>query len=423
MRVSSYVLGLLLLVVPPVSSLAMEAGAPADAGISAERLERIDEAINQAIDAGEIPGAVALVARHGKIIYHRAFGSADLAAKKAMQTDSIFRIASMTKAVTSVAAMVLYEQGRFRLSDPVSDYLPEFAEMRVISGMADDGSIAETVPATNPIKIIDLLTHTSGISYEFIPGNLQKSYLEAGIIAGATARNIVLADQMKILAKQPLLFEPGTQWQYGLNTDVLGYLVEVVSGQPLDEFFEQNILGPLKMDDTYFYLPDGKRDRLVTLYAHVEGQGLVPSKGSEAEIKLDEPDFPIKGARTYFSGGAGLSSTAQDYGRFIQMLLNNGELEGVRILGRKSVELMRAPRFDYDGDEVPDVGLGFGVVSDLGKHGELGSPGAYAWGGAFNTTFWIDPQEELVAVFMSQVRPVDSDISDRFSTLVYQALE
>lgn len=417
-----YVLGLLLLLAFS-SALAMDVAAPADAEVSAERLQRIDEAINQAMAAGEIPGAVVLVARHGKIVYHRAFGSADVAAKEAMSTDSIFRLASMTKAVTSVAVMMLYEQGKFRLTDPVSDYLPEFAEMRVISKMADDGTIAETVPATTPIKIIDLLTHTSGLSYAFIPGNLQKSYVEAKIVEGLTTRKLVLAEQMKVLAKQPLLFEPGTSWQYGLNTDVLGYLVEVVSGQPLDEYFEQHILGPLKMDDTYFYLPDDKRDRLVTLYADVEGQGLVPSKGNESEIKLDDPDYPIKGARTYFSGGAGLSGTALDYARFTQMLLNDGELDGVRILSRKSVELMRTARFDYDGDAVPDIGLGFGVVGDLGKYGELGSPGSYSWGGAFNTTFWIDPQEDLTAVFMSQVRPVKSDISEKFRTLVYQALE
>jgi CubicO group peptidase (beta-lactamase class C family) len=419
-----YVVGLLLLLAfSPALTMGMDVAAPAGAGVSEERLERIDAAIDQAIKEGEIPGAVALVARHGKIIYHRAFGSSDVAAKEAMRTDSIFRIASMTKAVTSVAAMVLYEQGKFRLTDPLGDYLPEFANMQVISKMASDGSIAETEPATKPIRIIDLLTHTSGISYEFIPGDLQKSYLEAGIFAGMTARNVALADQMKILATQPLAFEPGTKWQYGLNTDVLGYLVEVVSGQPLDEFFEQHILGPLAMDDTYFYLPDEKSSRLVTLYADVEGQGLVASNGTESEIKLDDPDYPIKGARTYFSGGAGLSSTARDYARFIQMLLNNGELDGVRILSRKSVELMRTPRFDYDGDAVPDIGLGFGIVGDLGKYGELGSPGAYSWGGAFNTSFWIDPQEDLVAVFMSQVRPVNSDISDRFTTLVYQALE
>ncbi len=421
-RISRWLITLLILVVSH-SVVAMDLTKPRKAGFIPERLERIDRAIEEDIDAGELPGAVALVARHGKIVYYRAFGNADVASGEAMQTDSIFRIASMTKSVTSVGVMVLYEQGRFRLTDPVSKYLPEFADMRVISSMADDGTIAETAPAAQPIRIIDLLTHSSGISYPFIPSGVQKSYADAGLINGVTARDLVLKDQMALLARQPLLFEPGTKWMYGLNTDVLGYLIEVVSGQPLDEFFQQNILGPLGMEDTHFYLPDDKRDRLATLYAHVEGQGLIVSRGDESEIKMDNPNYPVEGARTYFSGGAGLSSTAYDYARFIQMLLNNGELDRVRVLSRKSVELMRAPRFDYDGDSAPDISLGFGVVSDLGKHGELGSIGMYAWGGAFNTSYWIDPEEDLVAVFMSQVRPVSTDITDRFVTLVYQALE
>lgn len=416
------VIGLLVMLTSH-GGVAMEFAEPGEVGVIEERLERIDEAIEVSIEAGEIPGAVVLVARHGKIVYHRAFGSADVASDEAMRRNSIFRIASMTKAVTSVGVMILYEQGRFRLTDPVSKFLPGFANMRVISRMKEDGTIAETVPAEQPIRIIDLLSHTSGISYPFIAGDLQKIYTDAGLIDGVTERDLVLKDQMALLAKQPLLFEPGTKWMYGLNTDVLGYLIEVVSGQSLDEFFQQHILGPLGMEDTYFYLPDDKRDRLVTLYAHVEGQGLVVSRGDESEIKLDNPNYPVEGARTYFSGGAGLSSTAYDYARLIQMLLNEGELDGVRVLSRKSVELMRTARFDYDGDSKPDIGLGFSVVGDLGKHGELGSVGAYAWGGAFNTSYWIDPKEGLIGVFMSQLRPANTDIGERFMTLVYQALE
>jgi CubicO group peptidase (beta-lactamase class C family) len=420
--VNSLTIGLLALLGSHLA-VAMEVAEPGEAGVIAERLERIDQVIEEDIETGKLPGAVALVARDGKIVYHRAFGNADLASGEAMRTDSIFRIASMTKAVTSVGVMILYEQGRFQLTDPVSKYLPEFANMRVISKMADDGTIAETVPAVQPIRIIDLLSHTSGVSYLFISSDVQKSYKDAGLIDGLTARDLVLKDQMALLARQPLLFEPGTKWMYGLNTDLLGYLIEVVSGQALDVFFAEHILGPLGMEDTYFYLPDDKRDRLATLYAHVEGQGLVVSKGDESEIKMGNPNYPVEGARTYFSGGAGLSSTAYDYARFIQMLLNEGELDGVRVLSRKSVELMRTPRFDYDGDSKPDIGLGFGVVTDLGKYGELGSPGMYSWGGAFNTSYWIDPKEGLIGVFMSQVRPVNTDIDERFKTLVYQALE
>ncbi len=218
------------------------------------------------------------------------------------------------------------------------------------------------------------------------------------------------------------MFEPGEQFAYGLNTDLLGYLVEVVSGKPLNEYFAEEIFEPLGMHDTYFYLPEDKADRLVTLYAAVD-EGLVVSQGDEADIKLDDPLYPATGARRYFSGGAGLSSTAHDYARFLQMLLNDGELDGARILGRKSVELMRAPRVDRDGDGTPDLGFGFRVVSDIGKHDEIGSVGTYAWDGALNTTYWVDPAENLVAVYMSQARPTKSDMRERFTALVYQALE
>lgn len=243
------------------------------------------------------------------------------------------------------------------------------------------------------------------------------------ITDGLTAAKQTLGPEIRKLASQPLLFDPGSSFAYGLNTDALGYLIEVVSGQTLDQFLQQQIFTPLDMLDTYFYLPLSKADRLVTLYAHIDGQGLVVSNGDESEIYLDNPDFPVEGARSFFSGGAGLSSTAHDYARFLQMLLNDGELDGVRLLGRKAVELMRTARIDWDGDEVPDFALGFQVINDLGESGELGTTGAYSWDGAFYTSYFIDPAENLVAVFMSQARPVNSDIRAKFATQVYQALE
>jgi len=339
-----------------------------------------------------------------------------------MRNDNIFRIASMTKAITSVAVMTLYERGHFLLNDPVAKYIPEFSDLKVVSEVDDDGIVVSTVAATEPIKIIDLLTHSSGIGYPFMPGDPQQSYFDAGIISGFTSRDLTLASQMKPLAQQPLLFEPGTELAYGLSTDLLGYLVEVISGRPLDQYFAEEIFEPLQMHDTYFYLPRDKADRLVTLYANVEGR-LVVSKGNESDIVLDDPLYPITGARSYFSGGAGLSSTARDYARFLQMLLNGGELDGARILSRKSVELMHTPRLDWDGDQVPDMSLGFSVVTDLGKRGELGSVGSYSWGGVFYTSYWVDPSENLVGVFMSQVLPANTDISDKFNMLVYQALK
>ncbi len=400
-------------------AVAHEPGPP---GFLDDRLQRIDNAINAEVSIGKIPGAVALIMKDGDVAYHKSFGLADIDSGTPMQTDSIFRIASMTKAITSVAAMTLYERGYFRLNDPIAKYLPEFGDMRIVSAVDDDGSVVTTVPAKNPIRVIHLLTHTAGLGYPFIPSQVQKAYVDAGIIDGATGRDIDVASQMSLLASQPLLFEPGEQFAYGLNTDLLGYFVEVVSGKPLDEYFAEEIFRPLGMDDTYFYLPDGKADRLVTLYAAVD-QGLVVSQGDESDIKLDDPRYPVSGARRYFSGGIGLSSTTHDYARFLQMLLNDGELDGARILGRKSVELMRTARVDWDGDNAPDFGLGFRVISDIAKQGEIGSPGTYAWGGAFNTTYWIDPVENLVAVYMSQARPTKSDMGDRFRTLVYQALE
>jgi CubicO group peptidase (beta-lactamase class C family) len=388
-----------------------------------QRLERIDQAVNRAIAEGEIQGAVALIIRDGRVGYHKAFGFADLGSGKEMTTDTIFRIASMTKAITTVGVMMLYEQGHFNLNDPVSNYLPEFSDMRVIAELGEDGSILQTTPASAPIRIIDLLSHTSGISYPFIPSPLQKLYVEAGIFDGMTARDVKLGEQIEMLASQPLLFEPGSQFAYGLSTDVLGRLIEVVSGQSLDRFIAENISGPLAMTDTYFYLPDDTAPRLATLYAHVDGEGLVVSTGTESDIKLDNPDYPLTGARSYFSGGAGLSSTSGDYGRFCLMLLNNGELDGVRILSRKSVELMRTARIDQDGDQKPDIALGFNVINNLGKTAELGSLGSYSWGGAFDTSYWIDPQERLVGILMMQARPASSDISQKYRTLVYQALE
>jgi CubicO group peptidase (beta-lactamase class C family) len=404
------------------SCRALEPGGAEGAGFIPERLERVDRAVLEAIAGGEIAGAVALVARGGEIVYHRPFGFADIESQKPMRTDAIFRIASMTKAVTSVAVMMLYEEGRFALNDPVSEFIPAFAEPTVV--VTDDaGQVTGTRPATREIRIIDLLTHTSGIGYPFIPSALAETYRAADVIDGLTVADRTLGENIETLAGLPLLFDPGSQFAYGLSTDVLGYLVEVVSGQPLNRFFADRIFGPLGMNDTYFYLPESKAGRLATLYAHVPGRGLVESRGDEADLKLDSPNYPVEGARTYFCAGAGLSSTAIDYARFLQMLLNDGELDGVRLLSRKSVELMRAPRFDWDGDRRPDFALGFLVIGDLGTSNALGSPGAYSWGGAFNTSYWIDPAENLIGVFMSQARPVASDITDTFRTMVYQALE
>jgi len=423
MRKAIFIMGLLFIAANTAGAQFAESDDPDSTGFVKERLNRIDAVIEAEIANGKIPGAVALVARNGHIAYFKSFGFADVDSKTPMQKDNIFRIASMTKAITSVGAMILYEHGLFQLNDPVSKYIPEYADMLVVSEVDDNGDVSSTVPATTPIKIIDLLTHASGISYPFIRSSVQKSYADAGISDGMTSRDITLAAQMKLLAAQPLMFEPGSKFAYGLSVDLLGYLIEVVSGKPLDQFFAEEIFTPLGMHDTYFYIPEDKSDRLVTLYAEVDEKGLVVAKGDESSIILDNPRYPAGDVRAYFSGGAGISSTAYDYGRFLQMLLNDGELDGSRILSRKSVELMHSARVDWDDDQIPDFGLGFAVSGDLAKAGELGSIGSYSWGGAFLTSYWIDPRENLIGVFMSQVRPTQSDIAAKFSTMVYQALE
>ena len=390
-------------------------------GFREERLDRIDAVIEAEIAAGRIPGAVGLIAKDGEIVYHRAFGMADIDAGKPMQNDSIFRIASMSKAITSVGVMMLYEQGRFQLNDPVSKYLPGFANPRVVVTVDDNGIVTETREANREIRIVDLLSHSSGIGYAFTEFSLQRAYKAAGVIDGLTAANKTLAEGMAVLAPLPIAFDPGEEFLYGLNTDVLGYLIEVVTGKTLDAFFRDEIFTPLGMNDTYFYLPEAKADRLVTLYADVGH--LKVSDGTEDPLTLDNPRYPVEGAKRYFSGGAGLSSTAYDYFRFVQMLLQDGELDGVRLLSRKSVELMQAPRIDWDADGAPDFGLGFEVVTDLGRRGELGTVGTYSWGGAFGTNFLIDPKEDIVAIFMTQARPLKSDIRDKYRNLVYQALQ
>ena len=412
---------ILLIIVSTLAACAQTPATDVAAGgaFDPARLARIGTAIEADIEAGKIPGAVALIVHGDDVVYHRSFGYADIASRTPMRNDAIFRIASMSKAVTTVGVMILYERGHFMLSDPVSKFLPEFADVEVIEAMSGD-SIAETRPASNEIRIIDLLTHTSGISYPFIRSAVQQEYVDAGVIDGVTAADVSLATVMQRLAEVPLLFDPGTDYAYGLSTDVLGYLIEVVSGMPLDRFFAEEIFAPLGMDDTYFYLPAEKAARLVTLYADVDG--LRVADGQESDIKIDNPRYPVEGARRYFSGGAGLSSTAMDYGRFLRMLLNDGELDGVKLLSRKSVELMRAPRIDRDGDGTAELALGFRVITDLGGESELGTPGLYSWGGAFYTSYWIDPQEKLVGVLMSQLIPATTDLAGRYRNLVYQAL-
>ena len=397
-------------------------GTPESVGMSSERLARIRPVIDEYVKHGRIAGAVTLVMRKGKVVHLEAIGNMDQG--KPMREDTIFRIASMTKAITSVAVMILYEEGKILLSDPVSKYIPEFKGIEV--AVPNDENRSHTlVKAKREITIKDLLTHTSGLTYRFIGIEpWARIYKEAGISDGLSQTEGTIGDKVKRLATLPLMHNPGERFSYSLSTDVLGYLVEVVSGMTLDAFFRERIFKPLRMTDTHFFLPPEKVQRLAAVYNQLPG-GPIKRMGDDADDSgnlVYSASFHYKGPRTYYSGGAGLVSTITDYARFLQMLLNGGELDGARILSRKTVELMTV---NHVGDLAGDrgFGLGFGIVRDVGKGSELASVGQYGWGGFFYTNFIVDPKEKLICLFMSQLYPANGlNLHERFRTLAYQAI-
>ncbi|MFZ1132457.1 MAG: serine hydrolase domain-containing protein, partial [Terriglobales bacterium] len=363
---------------------------PETVGLSAERLERISTAVQKSIDDKRLAGAVTLVVRHGRIAWFKAQGMQDREAAKPMQPDTIFRICSMSKPITSVAVMMLYEEGRFRLEDPISKYLPEFKNPSILVKPA--GGASYTIPASHEITIRDLLRHTSGITYNWNL-DLGPTYKEANVAHGMLPYDGTIGDSVERLAKLPLLFNPGEHWEYGLSVDVLGRLVEVVSGKTFDEFLRTRIFEPLGMKDTSFYPPDNKLDRLATAYTYYPDKGLnrFPDTPITEGPFTYSADYPYKGAKKLFSGGAGLTSTAMDYARFCQMMLDGGKLGDVRLLSRKSVELMT---HDQLGKIAPDnaFGLGFGIDGVKTPPAEIGTPGEFNWGGFFYTAFSVDPK-------------------------------
>ncbi len=413
---------------PPAVEAAIVTTAPEDVGLSSERLERIGGTIQKSIDDGRIAGATSLVARHGRIAYFKAFGMGDRDTKKPMRTDSIFRICSMSKPITSVAVMMLYEEGRFTLGEPVSDFIPEFKNVKVLDPPWPQDKTSPPgalVDAKRPITILNLLTHTSGLTYQWNP-RLGKAYSDAGIGSGLLQQQGTIGDAVKKLARMPLLFQPGDAWEYSLADDVLGYLVEVVSGMPLDKFYEERIFKPLGMKDTGFFLAEGRAARLATAYTYYSGKGLLPILDNQVVEEGGfsySADYPYRGPRTYFSGGGGLSSTTEDYFRFCQMLLNGGELDGRRLLSRKSVELISQNHVQGKLDDF-GYGLGFGVTSEPRFLHELGTVGSYYWGGFYYTSFVIDPKEDLIAIFMAQLHPTGGlDLDRKAIILAYQALK
>ncbi|AHM63145.1 penicillin-binding protein, beta-lactamase class C [Flammeovirgaceae bacterium 311] len=396
---------------------------PAKVGMSAERLARIDAMLEQAVAEGNIPGAVALVARNGKIVYHKAFGMADQESNRPLKRDDIFRIASQTKAITSTAVMMLWEEGKFRLDDPVSKYIPEFKNPQVLQSFRYSDTTYTTKAADKEITIRHLLTHTSGLGYGMIDGDerMKMIYQKAGVTDLFTTEPISIEESVKKLARLPLHHNPGEKFTYSEGIDVLGYLIEVVAGIPFDEFLRTRLFEPLGMHDTWFYLPQEKANRLVAVQHQREG------KWQPYTATFYDTDYPIKGARKFFSGGAGLSSTAKDYATFLQMYLNGGELNGVRILSHTTVETIMGNQIGNIWGEEGDSyhGLAFSVLTQYGQDkGGNGSTGTFSWGGYFNTQYFADPEENIIGILMKQTQgPVKDDTAWKFKVLVGQAVD
>ncbi len=410
---------LLLLLAQPLLAQDLPRARPEDGGMSGERLERLTATFNRYVAEEQLAGAVVLVARRGKVAYLESFGMRDREAGAPMTTDAIFRIASQTKALVSVAVMMLQEEGKLAINSPVGMYLPEFRETTVAVPRAG-GEGYDVVPAKRPITIRDLLTHTAGIGYGY--GTARDRWAEAGIQGWYFAdRDEPIAATVARMAALPFDAQPGERFVYGYATDILGVLVERVSGVPLDEFLRTRILEPLKMRDTHFYLPPAKRNRLTVVYSAREDGGLerAPDPGG----KVGQGAY-VDGPRRSISGGAGLVSTAGDYARFLQMLLNGGELDGVRLLSPKTVELMTADHIgERYGRPGEGFGLGFSVVKDLGARGLPGSVGEYGWGGAYHSHSWVEPRVELVVVYLTQLIPAGRiDDHAKLRALVHQAI-
>ena len=395
---------------------------PESVGLSSERLERISKTVQKDIDDKRIPGAVTLVMRHGQIAWFKAQGMQDREAAKPMRPDSIFRICSMSKPITSVAVMMLYEEGRFMLEDPVSKYLPEFKNPKVLVKPAGGGE-PYTIPATREITIRDLLRHTSGLTYNW-NADLGPLYEKANVAHGLLPYDGTIGDSVERLAKLPLLFHPGERWEYSLSVDVLGRLVEVASGMTFDQFLRTRIFDPLGMKDTYFFPPENKLDRLATAYTYYPDKGLnrFPETPITEGSFTYSADYPYRGAKKLFSGGAGLTSTAADYARFCAMMLEGGKLGNVRLLSRKSVELMTHDQLGKISSDQA-FGLGFGIDGVKSPLSELGTPGSYNWGGFFYTAFSVDPKEQMIVIFMGQLHPTgDLELDRQVHELAYQAI-
>lgn len=403
------------------STLFSKATTATAAGFSDERLKRIDQNLQGWIDQKQMNGCVAFIAKNGKIVYHKAFGYDNLEKGTPMRTDHIFRIMSQSKAITNVAIMMLFEEGKLLLTDPVSKFIPEFKNPQVISSFNLKDTSWTTIPAKREITIKDLLTHTSGLGYAQIGSAEAKAMYHKNRVPGGIAfSGMLLGDAMKRLGKLPIFHQPGERFTYGLNNDVLGYVVEVVSGMSFDAFLRTRLFEPLGMNDTYFYIPAEKHNRLVSAYQQ-EGNKLtmMPEKMQIVEEVIR--DYPnLKGS--YYSGGAGLSSTIYDYAVFLQMLVNGGTYNGKQILSRSSVRMMTSNQIDKSVKGGDDFGLGFGLTNEEESAATPLSAGSFEWGGMFATHYWADPKEGIVALIFRNIWPTSFDAGGKFKVLTYQAL-
>jgi CubicO group peptidase (beta-lactamase class C family) len=420
-----------VLITEPLVAQRLLPAQPETVGMSSGRLERLTESLQDYVDDNRLAGAVALVVRRGKIAYLEAVGFRDKETDAPMLTDTIFRIASQTKALVSVGVMILQEEGELLITDSVGKYLPEFMDTTVAE--PNDRESYSVVAANRPITIQDLLTHTAGISYGSGPAS--KEWEDAAITGWYFAnRSESVSEVMNRLAKLPFDAHPGEQWIYGYNTDILGALIEQISGQTLADFLNARLFQPLQLQDSHFFLPPEKVDRLATVYSSTDDGSVdrAPDPGHKAAIpnygyrcvECANQGSYINGPRKSFSGGAGLLSTATDYATFLQMLLNGGALQGKRILTRKTVELMTV---DHTGDIAyqpgQGFGLGFSIIQDPAATGLPSSVGEYGWGGAYHSTYWVDPAEELIVVYMTQLIPaIDIDDHGKLRTLIYQSI-
>ena len=408
----AFVLAVLVLAAPVAWAADLAVAKPEQVGMSGERLARITELMKADVEKGRLPGAVAVVARKGRIAYFEAVGFRDRAAGTPLRKDDIFRVYSMTKPFTSVAVMMLRDEGRFDLTDPISKHLPELGKLQVGVEKKDPATGQVTLvlePSRRDMTIQDLLRHTSGLTYGvFGSGAVKKLYTENGI----DATDHTNAELVAKLGKTPLVYQPGTTWEYGRSTDVLGRLVEVVSGKTLGQFLDERVFRPLKMSDTAFWVPNGKQGRIA--------EALAADPDTKRPITLLDVTKPPK----YEAGGQGGVSTAMDYARFSQMMLNRGRLDGVRLVSRKTVELMTADHLGKIDGPLPGYGfgLGFAVRRETGLAGWPGSAGDYYWGGFAGTFFWIDPKEELIGIWMMQAPGQRVPYRQAFRSLVLQAI-